>query len=57
MNHNGENNGYEHVSLTIKGEEFNPNTSFMKCNIIIIIIIIIIIMIIAVVIWKWKFLQ
>jgi hypothetical protein len=32
MRHNGENNGYEHVSLTIKGEELNPNTLFMKCN-------------------------
>jgi len=32
VRHNGKNDGYEHVSLTIKGEGFNPNTLFMKCN-------------------------
>lgn len=32
VRHNEENNGYGHVSVTIKGEEFNPNTLFMKCN-------------------------
>jgi len=32
VRHNGKNYGYEHVSLIIKGEGFNPNTLFMKCD-------------------------
>jgi len=32
VRHDGKNDGYDPVSLTIKGEEFSPNTRFMKCN-------------------------